>query len=523
MVTVVVVLVTVAIATLYAYATRNFRYWAVRGVRHDRPTPLFGNFYDGAFMRKSVAEIVAEIYWKYPHERIVGFFSFNRPELIIRDPAIVKRIIQTDFAYFYPRGLNSHDEVIEPLMQNLFFADGDLWKLLRQRMTPAFTSGKLKAMFPLIEERAERLRERATAAAAEGRTFDARDLMARYTTDFIGACGFGLDTDSLNDEHSEFRRLGVDIFKVDFRKALTVILKDLFPETCKYLRIMADVESRLSTLVRSILKQRNYKPSRRNDFVDLLLECREKGLVVGESLEKFDKDGSPARATLDFSEDLIAAQIFVFFAAGFETSSSATSFTLHQLAYHPQVQAKVHAEIDSVLARHGGKLSYAAVKEMKYLECAFKEGMRMFPSLGYLVRKCACPYTFADLEVSIEPGVRAFIPLQALHNDPQYFDSPEEFRPERFLPEQFDAEKYKYIYLPFGDGPRVCIGARLGLMQSLAGLAAVLAGLRVLPAPTTVRRPAVEPTANVVQAVRGGLPLLFQLRRARAGTSADVS
>ncbi|MDK0539469.1 cytochrome P450, partial [Clostridium perfringens] len=80
--------------------------------------------------------------------------------------------------------------MFEPMMQNLFFAEGDLWKLLRQRMTPAFTSGKLKAMFPLVVERAERLKTRALAAAADGKSLDARDLMARYTTDFIGACGF---------------------------------------------------------------------------------------------------------------------------------------------------------------------------------------------------------------------------------------------------------------------------------------------------------------------------------------------
>lgn len=154
---------------------------------------------------------------------------------------------------------------------------------------------------------------------------------------------------------------------------------------------------------------------------------------------------------------LMAAQVFVFFAAGFETSSSATSFTLHQLAYHPEVQTKLQKEIDLVLEKHDNKLSYDAVRQMTYLEWSFKEGMRMFPSLGFLIRKCARPYTFKDLNVTIDDGVTIMIPVQALHNDPKYWKEPEVFRPERFHPDEFNAVQ-KSTYLPFGTGPRACIG-----------------------------------------------------------------
>lgn len=114
-------------------------------------------------------------------------------------------------------------------------------------------------------------------------------------------------------------------------------------------------------------------------------------------------------------------------------------------------------EIDRVLKKHDGKLCYDAVKEMVYLEWVFKEGMRMFPSLGFLLRRCTKPYTFSDLTFTIDKDTKVLIPLQSMHNDPKYFKDPEVFRPERFSPDEFDSIK-KFVYLPFGDGPRACIG-----------------------------------------------------------------
>lgn len=333
-------IVVIALIALYFYGTRTYKYWEKRGVKHDNPIPLFGNNFRGYTFRASGTQLANELYWRYPDEKVVGFYRASRPELLIRDPELIKRILITDFASFFERGFAPHSTVFEPLMQNLFFAEGDLWKLLRQRMTPAFTSGKLKAMFPLIVERAEKLQARALGAAASGKSLDARDLMARYTTDFIGACGFGLDADSLNEEDSPFRKLGRKIFEIRPRDFVVALLKETSPETFKNLKIWERLEGDFDKLVGDIMRKRDYKPSGRNDFIDLMLECRMKGSVVGESLTNFKPDGTPEQATLEFNDGLIAAQVFVFFAAGFETSSSATSFTLHQLAFNQDVQKK---------------------------------------------------------------------------------------------------------------------------------------------------------------------------------------
>ncbi|GBP34294.1 Cytochrome P450 6B2 [Eumeta japonica] len=497
---------------LYYYTTKNHDYWKKKGVKHDKPIPLFGNNFRQFFQMASMTQMATEMYWKYPNERFVGFYRATRPELVIRDPELVKAILVTDFAHFYPRGLNPHKTVIEPLLKNLFFADGDLWRLLRQRLTPAFTSGKLKAMFPMIVERAEKLQEIALETASTGKTINIRELMARYTTDFIGACGFGIEADSLNDENSTFRKLGKRIFHISTKQALTNLLKFCYPEIFKHLEYFPpEMKESVLHLMKTVMEQRNYKPSGRNDFIDLLLELKEKGKIVGESIERNNPDGSPRQVDLELDDMLMASQVFVFFGAGFETSSSSTSFTLHQLAFHPEEQKKVQQNIDEVLKKYDNKLCYDAVKEMQYLEMAFYESMRMFPSLGFLIRTCAKKYKIPDSNVTIDEDVSVFIPVQAMHTDEKYFEEPHKFKPERFHPNAAKNIK-KHVYLPFGEGPRACIGERLGLMQSMAGMAALLHKFSVEPAEESLKNPIVDPNATLVQYIKNGLPLKLVAR-----------
>lgn len=451
-------LVTV-IVVIYLYYTRNFDYWAKRGIKYEKPVIFFGNYGKNFLMQQSRSLIMDEIYWKYPTEKVVGLFRAATPELVIRDPDIVKQVLISDFHSFYRRGFHPYRYEIEPTMRNVFIVEGDLWKMLRQKITPAFSSRKLKAAFPLVINRAEKLQERTLSLlkTKPGEPIDARDLMARYTIDFIGSVGFGLDADSLNDENNEFRKLGYDIFNLGFKDFVGVVLKEIFPRLCKDFKIFGRVENRVYSLVKQIQEDRGNKPSGKNDFMDQLLEYKNKGLIEIESIERSLPDGTPERVTFEFDDILIGAQVFVFFAAGFETASSTTSYTLHQLAFNPDKQVKVQKEIDEVLAKHNNKLSYDCIKEMTYLEWSFKESMRLFPALGHLMRECTEKYTFSDIDLTINEGVRICVPLTALHMDPLYWDNPQEFRPERFHPDNFNAVQ-KSVYFPFGEGPRGCIG-----------------------------------------------------------------
>lgn len=450
-----IILVIIVVTLLfYIFSTRTFDYWAKRNVKHDPPIPLFGNHLQNQLGKKSLIEITVELYNKYPNEKVIGYYRGTTPELIIKDLELVKQIITADFPCFYKRGLSGNPK-IEPLFGNLFHAEGDLWQLLRKRLTPAFTSAKLRAMFPLVVSCAERLQTVVEASSGE---LDARDVMARFTTEFIGACGFGIEMDTINNERSQFRELGKQIFTRHFKNLILVPVVELFPSLRNVLYVgHKAVEDSIISLVEQIRKQRDYKPSGRNDFVDLLLELEVKGKIKGESIEKRNQDGSPVLVEMEMDLKCMAAQVFIFLAAGFETSSSATSFTLHELAFNPEVQSTVQEEIDRVMLKYHNRLCYDAIAEMDFLHMTFKEGMRIFPSVGVLNRVCMKRYTIPELGITIDPGVRILVPVQAIHLDEKYYDNPREFRPERFLPEEVQ-QRHNFAYLPFGEGPRACIG-----------------------------------------------------------------
>ncbi|XP_063828070.1 cytochrome P450 6B2-like [Ostrinia nubilalis] len=502
----------VFVIVLYYYGTRTFNYWKKRNIKHEKPLPFVGTNLKNFAQKASMAMMATETYRKFPNEKVVGFYRGTVPELLIRDPEIAKRILVTDFQHFNARGFNPHKTVIEPLMKNLFFADGDLWRLIRQRFTPAFSTGKLKAMFPLITKRAENL-QLFTEEIVNRDHFDAHELMARYTTDFIGECGFGISMDTLNAENSQFRAFGKRIFERRLRDGVSSALKIMFPEMCKNLRFLApELETTMTHLYQTVVRERNYKPSGRNDFVDLLLELKEKGEIVGESINKKDADGKPEIVTLEVTDLLMISHMFVFFGAGFETSSTASSHTLHQLAFNPDCQEKVQAEIDSVLEKYDNKLTYDAIKDMAYLEMCFYESMRMYPSVAYLMRMCTSKqYTIPEVNLTIDEDVKIIIPIQAIQMDEKYFRKPTKFDPERF---SFGAkeDKKNFVFLPFGEGPRACVGARLGQMQSMAGLAAVLQKFTVEPAACTRQNIIPDPTGVVTEGFVGGLPLKFRKR-----------
>ncbi|XP_026729656.1 cytochrome P450 6B5-like [Trichoplusia ni] len=448
----------IVLVLLYKYTTKNHEYWAKRNVKYEKPIPIFGTDYRNVVGQKSITEISTEVYKKYPKEPVVGLLRGTTPELVVRDLEIVRRILSVDFAYFYPRGLGRNPEV-EPMFYNIFHADGDLWKLLRQRLTPTFTTAKLKNMFPLVVQCAEKLQIVGEEVVNRGGECDVRDLMARFTMEFIGACGFGIEMDTINDENSLFKAMGSKMFRPYFRKYLMIAMYDLFPDFRIVLQKLlreSDLIDAVTVIVKNIREQRNYKPIGRNDFIDLLLELEGKGKMTGESVERRNADGTPEQVEMEMDLTCMAAQVLVFFAAGFETSSSATSFMLHQIAYHPEEQEKIQAEIDRVLSKYNNKLCYDSISEMTALSNGFKEAMRLFPSLGTLHRVCARKYTIPGLNVTLDPGVKIIVPLQAIQTDEKYFDNPSQFIPDRF--NDPNVGRHKYAYMPFGEGPRACIG-----------------------------------------------------------------
>ncbi|VEN42421.1 unnamed protein product [Callosobruchus maculatus] len=377
------------------------------------------------------------------------------PALVVVDIELVKRILQVDFQHFWGHGAFINDK--DNLSFHLFNLEGPRWKRDRAKLSPTFTSGKMKMMFQLIVSCTDELTKVLDETSLKN-PVDIKDIMSRFTTDVIGSCAFGIECNSLKDPNDDFRKYGrkvTDQLNVEgtVRQFIPLFVPHSLLHLINFHCQNRSIGSFYNRMVKATVNYRKDNNVVRKDFMQLLIE-----LTEGED---------------PLSIDDIVAECFLFFVAGFETSSSAISFACYELSQHPEIQEKVRDEIETTLERHEGKLSYEAVMEMTYMDKVVYEALRKYPALPFLFRMCSKTYTIPDTDITVEEGTRVFIPALGIHYDPEFYPDPEKFDPERFS-EENKATRPNFTWLPFGEGPRICIGMRFGLLQTKLGLCTLL-------------------------------------------------
>ncbi|KAH8236984.1 hypothetical protein KR038_001975 [Drosophila bunnanda] len=472
----VVIYLVIAVASLLAYLFhRNFSYWKRQGVAHDAPHPFYGNLL-GFRKNRVLHDIMYDYYNKYRKSGspFVGFYFLQKPAAFIVDPKLAKNILIKDFSNFADRG-QFHNERDDPLTQHLFNLDGKKWKDMRQRLSPTFTSGKMKFMFPTVvkvsEEFAKVMMEQ-VPATPNGAVVEIKDLMARYTTDVIGTCAFGIECNTLRTPVTDFRTMGQKVLTDLRHGALLTMFMFSFPEMARKLRMRIfpdDVHQFFMRLVDDTIALRERENFKRNDFMNLLIEMKQKGQVTLDNGEVIEG--------LNVGE--LAAQVFVFYVAGFETSSSTMSYCLYELAQNQDIQDRMRNEINTVLEEHDGQLTYESIKAMRYLDQVISETLRLYTLVPHLERKALKDYVVpGNSKFVIEKGTQILIPACAFHRDETLYPDPMRFDPDRFTPEKV-AARDSVEWLPFGDGPRNCVGMRFGQMQVRIGLAQIISRFRL--------------------------------------------
>jgi len=465
----------VFLGALYIYFKHKFNYWEKKGVLFLKPSFPTGNCRDFVLLRKSFGETYTELYNTLAGNKFGGVYLLHRPQLIIREPDLIKAVLVKDFDHFHDRGF-TFDEKIDPLSGNLFLLNGSKWRELRTKLSPTFTSGKMKLMFQTVINCGMEIKEHLKTPADQGEMVEFRDVLAKYSTDIIASCAFGIECNCLKNPDAEFRKWGRRIFETTFDAVVRGMLYFLVPSVPISLGISGtpnDITTFFRTLVHETVKFREKHSINRNDFLQLLIRLKnQESLEPDTSTEEFD--GKSAGMTMDE----LAAQVFIFFIAGFETSSTTMSFCLYELALNPDIQRRVQDEIDSVLQKHDGNITHEAILQMEYLDKTVAETLRKYPPVTVLNRECTKDYPIPGTNVIIEKGTPVIIPVEAIHHDPQYFPEPDRFDPERFS-EEAKSGRHRFVYLPFGEGPRICIGMRFGLMQTKVGLISVLSNYEV--------------------------------------------
>lgn len=251
-------------------------------------------------------------------------------------------------------GLYSNGED-DPLSATLFNLDGEQWKKLRTKVTQAFTSSKMKFMFPTVAEVGDRFRDHLFELVQQHDELEIKDLCACFTTDVIGSCGFGIECNSLKDPNTEFRYYGRKIFSAPRHSLSFNALIIGFKKIAHKLRLKVvrdDVSKFFLKLVRDTIDYREKNNVKRNDFVDILLKSNQ---------DTTDKD-----KILSFHE--IASLCFSFYVGGFGTSSATLTLCLYVLAQQPEIQSKARQAIREAYEKYNGQFTYEMMMDLPYID-----------------------------------------------------------------------------------------------------------------------------------------------------------
>ncbi|XP_013112036.1 probable cytochrome P450 6a21 isoform X1 [Stomoxys calcitrans] len=443
---------------------KHFQYWDDLNIACDPPNWIAGNL-KGAVTAKTFTQIWQEYYDKYKDSGpFAGFFWFTKPGIFALDPNLIKHILIKDFAKFTDRGLYCNEED-DPLTGSLNTLDGQKWRQMRNKISPTFTSSKMKTMLPLVLKEAQELVQVLEDMSLENAIVEVRELLSRFTTNVIGSCAFGIEINTVRNPDDKFRTMcrramSEQRFGVTFRVTLPSLAKRLHMK-----QTLPDVEEYFMGLITKTVECREQTKVRRNDFIDLLIDLKNNKSMKSES-------ASDELTNLTFGQ--LAAQAFSFLLAGNETSSTAMSFALYELAQNQRVQQRARDEIIRVLEKHQQDFSYECLKDMVYVDQIMKETLRLYSSLSVLNRSALEDYVVpGNPKYVIKKGMPVLIPAAAIHRDERYYPQPNVFNPDNFSPEMVK-ERDSILYLPFGEGPRNCVGMRFGKMQVIIGLALML-------------------------------------------------
>lgn len=361
LITLLIIFVTI-FCLVYLKFKNAFNNFKTHGIPHLPPTFPFGNMGAVITRRQCMGNKILEIYNELKPKgcKYAGLYFFTRRAFLMIDPKLVKSVLCTDFQYFQDRGI-FYDEENDPVSAHLFSLSGSKWRQLRTKLTPAFTAGKVKYMFPSIGicgNEMVNLIEREIVKNAE---IEIKDLLARFTTDVIGSCAFGLECNSLKNPDAEFRKMGKRAFTQTRWDAIKMVVMRSYPKIAKYLgfSVFAPVVSKFfQVVVEKTVDFREKNHVVRPDFLQLLIQLKN-----GNSL-----DGDKEKSENPITMNEIVAQAFIFFLAGFETTSTAMSFALLELALNPEIQTKARKEVRSVLRKHQNQMCYDAIIQMNYLD-----------------------------------------------------------------------------------------------------------------------------------------------------------
>ena len=382
---------------------------------------------------------------------VVGLRLVNVPVYLLNHPDHVEYVLVRNNRNF----IKSRGERISLgfLGSGLLTSEGSFWRRQRRLAQPAFHRDRINAYGRAMVECAERM----AANWRDGETRDVHRDMMRLTLEIVAKTLFGVRLGS-----AEFEEVGAALEVIARRFTgrggvfFQVPEKVPTPGNLRFRRAIG----RLDTLIYGIIHERRASGEDAGDLLSMLLAVR-------------DEETGEGMTDRQLRDEAMTVSL-----AGHETTANALSWTWHLLAGHPEVEGRLHEELDEALA--GRQPTVEDLPRLRYADMVVKESMRLYPPAWAFGRE-----TLADCEIGgyqVPAGTQLIMSQWVMHRDPRYYEEPGKFRPERWGDGSTEGLP-KYAYFPFGGGPRLCIGQSFAKMEAVLLLATIAQQFRLRSAP----------------------------------------
>ncbi|NP_001234049.1 cytochrome P450-type monooxygenase 97A29 [Solanum lycopersicum] len=379
--------------------------------------------------------------------------------LIVSDPSIAKHILK-DNSKAYSKGILA--EILDFVMgKGLIPADGEIWRVRRRAIVPALHQKYVAAMIGLFGKATDRLCKKLDVAATDGEDVEMESLFSRLTLDIIGKAVFNYDFDSLTVDTGIVEAVYTVLREAEDRSVAPIPVWEL--------PIWKDISPKLKK-VNAALKLIN------DTLDDLIAIC--KRMVDEEELQFHEeymneKDPSILHFLLASGDEVSSKQLrddlMTMLIAGHETSAAVLTWTFYLLSKEPSVMAKLQDEVDSVL---GDRLpTIEDLKKLRYTTRVINESLRLYPQPPVLIRRSIEEDVVGGYP--IKRGEDIFISVWNLHRCPNHWEEADRFNPERWPldgPNPNETNQ-NFSYLPFGGGPRKCVGDMFATFENLVAVA----------------------------------------------------
>ncbi|XP_033356352.1 cytochrome P450 9e2-like [Bombus vosnesenskii] len=453
---------------LYLYLRHN--HWKRNGIPTAKGyVPILGHMLPVLMKKIHFGQFIRKVYDEYKDYSMVGIYNGIMPLLILREPNLVKTVLQSNFSSFHENAFKI-DPNADPLSaKNPFFCTGDAWLNGRKRLTYAFSNVRLKVLFVAVKGVCKKFENFLNKRLETKNKYEVelKPLFLRFTGEVVANAGLGIEGHCFEDETtaSAFNQLTGNALTT----SLSILIWQYFPVIGRLLKLKL-LPKRLDEFFRKVVAEnleiRRMEPIYRNDFLQLMIDMEK----IGEKVD----------------EDVIAAHALSFFLDGTETSSLTLNYIGYDLAVHPDIQEKLRNEVMSKIEKHGD-FTYEALKEMTYMNQVISESQRCHTVAGFMHKICTEEFVLQGsdgLTYRAKPGTNIIIPAEGLQCDPKYWTDPEVFDPERFNEERKQTIE-KMTFLPFGEGPRICVGMKMAMLQMKACLANLLRNYKLELSPRT--------------------------------------